>query len=140
MPTHQKFLVPLIVHNSTIFLLCIQWLWIPFTVYFCEHKKTPSSSSPLMHLRLCFGFFLNFLRRYSKDLSVLINTLLIFKNNFHSLCEKSLKHFPEYILRALNVFQWNIGILQIRKQTINQILITFILLYQSLPCFLLLRG
>lgn len=83
MPTHQKFLVPLIVHSSTVFLLRIQWLRIPFTVYFCKYKKSPSPSSPFMHLRLCFGSFLNFLKRYSKGLNVLINTLLIFKNNFH---------------------------------------------------------
>lgn len=131
MPTRWKFLVPLIVRNSTIFLLCIQWLWIPFASYFCKHKKTPSSSSLFTYLRLYFSSCLNFLRRYSKGVNFLISTLLIFKNSFHSLSEKVLKHLPESTPRTFI----SEGYRNSWMQTINQILIISIPLYQSLLFF-----
>lgn len=43
---------------------------IPFSFHFCKHKNAPSSSPSFTYLRL------NFLRKYSKALIFLINTIL----------------------------------------------------------------
>lgn len=136
MPTHWKFLFLLIVQNFTIFLLCIQWLWIPFAFYFCQHKKTSSSSPSFTYLRLYFSSCLNFLRTYSKCLSFVINTLLIFKNIFHSLHEKILEHLPESVLRAFISEEYRNSWMQ----TINQILIISNPPHQSLLRFHFVQG